>query len=227
MIRLQGSHAFAAPQAAVWDAVRDPNVLAQVLPGCERLEAIGENEYEGEINIRVGPVQGKFQGKVTLTHIDAPNGYHIDIQGQGQPGFVQGNGELKLESSDGKTVLNYSGEAQVSGRIAGVGQRLMDSSARSIVRQGLESLDNLIQLQITGAAETVSAQAAAATKPVSLTTTQVATEVAKDVAKEMIADLAQPEQQSTLRSYAIITVGMLAVLWMYTLLFGKEKRLGD
>lgn len=218
MIQLQGAYTFDAPQEVVWDAVRDPNVLSQVLPGCERLEQTGENEYEGEINIKVGPVQGKFQGKVRLSNILAPDSYHIEIQGQGQPGFVKGEGDLKLEGDGLQTTLNYTGEAQISGRIASVGQRLMDSSARSIVRQGLESLDNLIQAQLRGP-EPAAPEAATPTPAVSApSTTQVAREVAKDVFKEFVP----PAQQSDLRRYAIIGAGLIAVLWFYRLLFGKE-----
>ena len=218
MIRLQGSYSFLAPQDVVWAALREPNVLSRVLPGCERLETVGENEYDGEINIRVGPVQGKFQGKVTLSNIDEPNGYHIDMQGQGQPGFVQGSGDLRLASDGTATTLTYTGEAQVSGRIAGVGQRLMDSSARSIVRQGLESLDNLIQIRLKGPETPASADVVAPTP----TTTQVAAEVARDVAKDVVSDLALPEQQSRLRDYAVIGLGILAILWLYNLLFAKD-----
>ncbi len=220
MIRLEGAYTFNAPQNVVWEAVRDPNILSQVLPGCERLEAVGENEYEGEINIRVGPVQGKFQGKVTLSNIFEPDSYHIDIQGQGQPGFVKGAGDLKLEADGDKTTLNYTGEAQISGRIASVGQRLMDSSARSITRQGLESLDKLIQARLHPPTEsTDSGKLAEPSKITPPSTTQVAAEVAKDVIKDFVP----PEQQSNLRAFGIIAAGVIAILWMYGLLFGSDE----
>ena len=149
MVTLEGTYSFDAPQDVVWEAVQDPHVLSQVLPGCERLEQVGENEYEGEINIRIGPVQGNFAGTVRLSDIQPPNSYTLELEGQGRPGYVKGAGSLRLESSgDGKTTLSYTGEAQLSGRIASVGQRLMDSSARSITRQGLESLDKQIQARM-------------------------------------------------------------------------------
>jgi uncharacterized protein len=222
MIELQGSYTFDAPQEVVWAAVRDPQVLSQVLPGCERLVEVGENEYEGEINIRIGPVQGAFAGKVILSHVNPPESYHIDLQGRGPAGFVKGEGDLKLESVGSQTTLTYTGSASVSGRIANVGQRLMDSSARSITRQGLESLDNLIQIRLKGPEEPAAGPAIPTALPTAPSTTQVAATVAKDVAKDVIADLGQPEQQSTLRATAVITLGVIAILWMYRLLFGKE-----
>lgn len=226
MIQLQGSYTFESPQSVVWDAVRDPNILSQVLPGCERLEAVGENEYAGEINIRVGPVQGKFQGKVTLSDIVEPESYYITLQGQGQPGFVQGGGNLRLEGAGSQTTLHYRGEAQVSGRIASVGQRLMDSSARSIVRQGLESLDKLIQASLQPTVNTAVSAKAPVPQPAPPPKTSqiaagVAKDVARDVARDVMADLSQSERQSNLRAYAAITIGILAVLWMYNLLFGR------
>lgn len=221
MIKLQGAYTFDAPREIVWDAVRDPNVLSQILPGCERLERVGENEYEGELNIRVGPVQGKFQGKVTLSDLIEPESYHIDIQGQGQPGFVKGVGDLKLESDGDKTTLNYTGEGQVSGRIASVGQRLMDSSARSITRQGLESLDKYIQAQVQGPPPAADAAERPVPPPKVATpsTSQVASEVAKDVFREFVP----PDQQSNLRTVGMIAAGVIAILWMYRLLFGGDE----
>jgi uncharacterized protein len=219
MIQLQGSYTFDAPREAVWEAILDPDVLSKVLPGCERLQEVGENEYEGEINIRVGPVQGKFQGKVILSNIIDQESYHISLQGQGQSGFVKGLGDLKLEGNGSQTMLTYSGEAQISGRIASVGQRLMDSTARSITRQGLESLNKLIQSRLNGAAagpvEGKAAVAAPATTP---STTRIAAGVAKDVIKDFVP----VEQQLNLRGLAFITIGALAIVWMYRLLFGDD-----
>jgi uncharacterized protein len=188
------------------------------LPGCERLQETGENEYGGEINIRVGPVQGKFQGKLTLSNIIEPESYHIDLQGQGQPGFVKGLGDLKLEGNGSQTLLTYTGEAQISGRIASVGQRLMDSTARSITRQGLESLDKLIQTRLHGPAEVSGDKPAAPSQAATPSSAQVAAEVAKDVIKDFVP----VEKQVNLRGLALITIGALAIFWMYGLLFGED-----
>ncbi len=147
MVKLAGSHEFDAPKDAVWEALLDPDVLSQILPGCKQLDRTAENEFSGEISIRVGPVQGNFNGTVKLNDIDPPNGYRMELAGQGRPGFVKGVGNLRLDG-DAPTTLHYDGDAQLSGRIASVGQRLVDSTARSLTRQGLQSLDKIIAARL-------------------------------------------------------------------------------
>ena len=147
MVKLAGSHEFDAPKDAVWEALLDPDVLSRILPGCKQLDRIAENEFSGEISIRVGPVQGSFNGTVKLNDIDPPNGYRMELAGQGRPGFVKGVGNLRLDG-DAPTTLHYDGDAQLSGRIASVGQRLVDSTARSLTRQGLQSLDKIIAARL-------------------------------------------------------------------------------
>ncbi len=231
MVTLEGTYSFDAPQDIVWEAVQDPHVLSQVLPGCERLAQVGENEYEGEINIRIGPVQGNFAGTVRLSDIQPPNSYKLELEGQGRPGYVKGAGHLRLESSgDGKTVLSYTGEAQLSGRIASVGQRLMDSSARSITRQGLESLDKQIQARLQPQPVAVAApisttpEAKSVPPPVAPSppsTTEVGLNVAKDVASDLLADF---EKKYSARDVAIVLAGFAAVVWIWRMLFGKEGK---
>lgn len=147
MVKLAGTYEFDAPKEAVWEALLDPDVLSRILPGCKRLERAADNEFKGEINIRVGPVQGNFNGNVRLEDVDPPNGYRMEISGQGRPGYVKGTGTLRLDG-DGPTTLHYDGDAQLSGRIASVGQRLVDSTARSLTRQGLQSLEKTIAARL-------------------------------------------------------------------------------
>lgn len=165
-MKLQGRHTFEAPREAVWKALNDPEVLARTLPGCERLEEKEPHVYAGALNIRVGPVSGLFQGTVKLRDLEENRGYHLDLNGQGAPGFVQGKGSVTLEDGDGGgTVLTYDLDAQVGGRIAGVGQRLLDSSAKVITRQALEGLEAQVATRGAGtpphaAAEEPAAEAA-------------------------------------------------------------------
>jgi carbon monoxide dehydrogenase subunit G len=151
-MRLEGTHLFTAPREAVWEALMDPGVLAGALPGGEQLEQTGDNQYRAVMNVKVGPVQGRFDGKILLEDIVAPQSYLMKVDGQGAPGFVAGEGRLQLEEADGGgTLLRYGGDVTVGGRIAGVGQRLIESTAKSITRQGLQALDQTIAARLVAA----------------------------------------------------------------------------
>jgi len=141
MTHLADTYTFDAPQDVVWNILQDPDTLAKAMPGVQSLEKVGENQYRGMMNIRVGPVQGRFQGTVTMSDIRPPEGYHLRVEGRGPQGFMTGEGDLTLTGVGEKTELRYTMEAQVGGRIAAVGQRLIESTARSIIRQALDSLN--------------------------------------------------------------------------------------
>lgn len=126
----------------------DPEVLAKVMPGCEKLEQLEENKYKGLLNVKVGPVQGKFEGIITITEVNPPEGYSIQVDGRGAAGFMKGAGQVRLEDQGENTVIHYGGEAQVGGRIASVGQRLLDTSAKSITRQSLEGLHEQVKARL-------------------------------------------------------------------------------
>lgn len=151
-MQIQGTHTFKAPRQVVWAALMDPTLLAMALPGGEALEQIGENEYKATMNVRVGPVQGKFEGKIELTNIEKPDSYHMAVSGQGAPGFLNGGGTVRLEETGAETLMHYTGDVQVGGKIAGVGQRLIDSTAKSLIRQGLAALDSQIAVRAAAAA---------------------------------------------------------------------------
>ena len=141
-MKIKGSHTLAVPRGVVWEAILDPEVLSRTLPGCEDMAPVGDNRFRGKLKMKVGPVQGVFEGGVELLDLDPPNGYRLKMDGKGAPGFVNGNGSLRLEDTeDGGTLLHYEIDAQVGGRIAAVGQRLLDSSAKVLTRQGLQGLE--------------------------------------------------------------------------------------
>jgi len=144
-MKIAGEYLFEGPQDVVWDALMDPDVLASVLPGCEKLERVGEDEYEGALEIKIGPVQGAFKGKVKLSDIVEPDSYTMRVDGQGASGFVNATGHLKLRPEDGQTHVDYEGDAQVGGRLAAVGQRLVESSAKAIIKQSLDGLNEAVK----------------------------------------------------------------------------------
>ena len=182
-MKVTGEYVFDAPREQVWKGLLDPEVLAATMPGCEKLELVGENQYEGVLDIRVGPVQGKFQGKVKLSDLDPPNGYTMQVDGQGAPGFVKATARIGIAAEGEKTKLSYDGDAQVGGRIASVGQRLLDSSAKSIIKQSLEGLNDTLTARAAAAAGGAEEEAAAVRAP---SQAEFAARVAKDVAADLV-----------------------------------------
>ena len=193
---VSGEYTFDAPQELVWEALQDPDVLSNAMPGGEGFSEVGENEYEGKLKIKVGPVQGKFTGNIKLMDIVAPESYRMEVDGKGAPGFVKAEGSLKLTGQGDKTHMVYEGSAQVGGRIASVGQRLMDSSAKSIIRQSLEGLNEYLKVQAAAqqVSDTVEGEMAETAVPTPSpapaykppSQTEVAMNVAKDVASDII-----------------------------------------
>lgn len=139
-MKIQGEHYFQAPRDQVWEAVLDPKALFSSLPGFQRLDTIGDHEYVGALEIKVGSVQADFQGTLKLSDLKPPSSYRFSLNGMGAAGFVDGDGLLVLEESGGGTRIHYDLDAKVGGRIAGVGQGLLDSSAQVMARQTMEGL---------------------------------------------------------------------------------------
>jgi hypothetical protein len=200
-VKIEGQHRFEAPRELVWKALLDPEILAKTLPGCERLERTGEHAFQGALTMKVGPVQGQFQGQVELSELRPLEGYRLKLHGQGGPGFVDGQGELRLEEQEGGTGLSYSVEAQVGGRIASVGQRLLDSSARVITRQALESLSQQVAaLQAAQASPEAPPPAVAAPSQA-----QFAARFATGLARELVP----PEKRPLLLAGALAAAALL------------------
>lgn len=148
-MRLEGEYVFDGPRDKVWELVREPEVLATALPGTQSLDPVSESEYQGKMNIRVGPVAGVFSGRIVVSDEVPPESYTLSVEGKGSPGFVNGTGHVQLiDQGDDTTLMKYEGDIQVGGRLASVGQRLIDSVGKSMIRQGLESLNQALQARM-------------------------------------------------------------------------------
>jgi carbon monoxide dehydrogenase subunit G len=149
-MKVQGSYEFDAPLETVWNALFDADILARTLPGCEKLEREG-NQFRGDINVKMGPVQGKFQGKVDITDVVEHQGYTMIVDGRGPAGFGKATAAMRVSARGSGTRLEYDSDVQVGGKIASVGQRLIDASSKAIVKQSLESLHEQIKALAAGA----------------------------------------------------------------------------
>jgi uncharacterized protein len=130
---MTGEQQLPAPREKVWAMLNDPEVLKACIPGCESLEVIGENEFQAVAVNKIGPVKAKFKGKVRLIDLDPPNGYKIQGEGDGGvAGFAKGGASVTLTEKDGGTLLAYNVEAQIGGKLAQLGQRLVNGAAKKL-----------------------------------------------------------------------------------------------
>ena len=141
-MKLFGSNIILAQRQLVWDALNDPDVLKDTIPGAQSVTQTNKDEFEAVVEAKVGPVKAKFTGKIKLTDIDPPNGYKISGQGQGgAAGFAKGSAEVNLiDNEDQTTTLNYTVDAQIGGKLAQIGQRLVQSTAISLSEQFFDNL---------------------------------------------------------------------------------------
>ncbi len=158
-----GEYRIPAPRQKVWEALNDPAILQQAIPGCESLEKTSDTELKAQVRMRVGPVSAKFGGKVTLSDFDPPNSYRISGEGQGgAAGFAKGGAVVKLADDGSGTVLTYTADAQVGGKIAQVGARLIEGTAKKLADEFFGKFAELVG----GPAEPAPQSAGAAATPV-------------------------------------------------------------
>jgi carbon monoxide dehydrogenase subunit G len=236
-MKIQGEHRFSASRDEVWKALLDPEVLSRTVPGSQGLERTGDNSFKGELTMKVGPVQGVFQGKVALENVDPPNGYTMKIDGRGAPGFVNGTGTIALaDEPGGGTLLRYDVDAQVGGRIAGVGQRLLDSSAKVITRQALEALDVQIQARAAGGGSGAGGEGSDAgsgssdgASPAAPPPAPSTVKFAAGVVKGVIVDMVPPEHRKKAGIAGVILAALAVIFGLRGLrnLLGARRRRRD
>ncbi len=144
-MKIEGSHEIPAPRQKVWDAFLDPETLRQAIPGCEKLEAVGPDEYKATMKVGVAAVKGTFEGKVKITDKNAPDSYKLHVEGSGGPGFVRGDTLISLSDSGSGTKVSYTADVQVGGLIAGVGQRMLGGVSKMMADQFFGKMGQLLQ----------------------------------------------------------------------------------
>ena len=139
-MKISGSYTLPLPRERAYQILQDPEVLARAIPGCESLEKIGPDDYRMKMKMALASLSGAFEGKVRITDQAPPESFRLVVEGSGRVGFVKGDGLLKLSAVEGGTEVSYEGEAQVGGTMAAVGQRLIDGTAKMMIKKFMENL---------------------------------------------------------------------------------------
>ena len=139
-MKISGSTTLAVPPERAYEMMQDPEVLAKAMPGCESLERIGPDQYRMKMKLAMASISGAFEGQVRITDQQPPTGFKLVVEGNGKIGFMKGEGLLKLTPAGEGTDVNYEGDVQVGGTIAAVGQRLIDVTAKMMIKRFFDKL---------------------------------------------------------------------------------------
>lgn len=143
---MNGEIQLAAPRETVWQKLNDPAVLKACIPGCEELEQTEDGGFRATAKVKVGPVSARFKGRVTLSDLDPPNGYKISGEGEGGvAGFAKGGAVVALAEKDGGTLLTYNVDAQIGGKLAQLGQRLINGTAKKLADEFFAKFADAVQ----------------------------------------------------------------------------------
>ncbi|MDE0780210.1 MAG: carbon monoxide dehydrogenase subunit G [Alphaproteobacteria bacterium] len=162
-MEMSGEYKIKASRQQVWDALNDPEILKQSIPGCEEIIQSSPTQMAAKVTAKVGPVKAKFAGEVELSDLDPPNGYRISGEGKGgAAGFAKGGANVVLEEDSDGTILKYEVDAQVGGKLAQLGARLIDGTAKKMASQFFENFAAAVEEGNESVDETAAAPAAAA-----------------------------------------------------------------
>ena len=165
-MKMNGEFRVPTDRETVWRALNDPEVLKDCLPGCQEIEKTSDTEMTATLVIKVGPVKATFAGGVTLSDLDPPNGYTLSGQGQGgAAGFASGEARVRLVADGGETVVQYECDAKVGGKLAQIGSRLIDSTAKKLARQFFDSFAGKLGGGEEGGEDEAAVPASAAAEP--------------------------------------------------------------
>ena len=152
-MKLSGTYTVPIDRERTYQLLQDPAVLGRAMPGCDHLALIAPDEYEMRMKMVISSMKGLFAGKVRLAERNPPDGFRLIVEGSGKIGFMKGDGVLRLTTLYTSTEINYEGDVQVGGMIAGVGQRLIDTTSRFLIKKFFERLTALAAEQMPQAAD--------------------------------------------------------------------------
>jgi carbon monoxide dehydrogenase subunit G len=147
-MNVNGSATVRAPLSRVWNALQDPAVLVQTIPGCRRLEAVGADTYDMTVTAGVASIKGTYVGRVALSQPDPPHSFVLRAQGQGAPGTVDATVTIRLSEADGGTTVDYDADTVVGGMIGGVGQRMLGAVARKTADEFFTAVEHVLAVQL-------------------------------------------------------------------------------
>ena len=186
-MKLTGSQNIPAPRETVWKGLNDPSILQLCIPGCSKIEVTAPNNFKATVTIKVGPVKANFGGQVTLSELNPPESYRITGKGDGGfAGFATGGATVKLTAlSANETQMDYDVDAQIGGKLAMLGSRLVDSTATSLANQFFTKFGGLMKAAASAHKAKASAKTkVAAKKPVKKAAVKAAKKPAKKAAKK-------------------------------------------
>jgi len=203
-VKITGTYTIDAPQEQVWAALNDIHVLARIVPGCERLQQTGDNEFEGTVKIGIQTIKGTYNGRIRLEDIQPPRHYKLVASGRSANGVVDGAGTVDLTEQDGKTILTYGGDAQIGGVLASVGQRLIEGASKQLINQSLKALVEQIAARANGGAVEEAAAAPEAAPAVAEPPESAPAAPAPAVEPEITAAPAAPAEPSFERRTVVV-----------------------
>jgi carbon monoxide dehydrogenase subunit G len=143
-LKVSGAYVVPAPRERAYELLQDPSILAKCMPGTDSLEKVGEDEYEMKMKMAIASISGLFAGKIRIADQNKPTSFKLIVEGSGKIGFVKGEGVLNLEPrSEASTEVKFDGDVQVGGTIAAVGQRLLDSTSKMIIKKFFQKFSEL------------------------------------------------------------------------------------
>jgi carbon monoxide dehydrogenase subunit G len=139
-MKVAGDYSLPAPPERAYALLQDPAILAKCIPGCEGLDRVGEDDYAMRMKVGIASISGRFDGKVRIADQKPPASFRLIVEGSGKIGFMKGDGTIALLPADGRSKLQFEGDVQVGGTIANVGQRLIEGTAKMIIKRFFDKL---------------------------------------------------------------------------------------